>query len=158
MKNLKLSEWASVAEIMAAVVIVISLIYVGFEVNQNTHALRSQIHQNVMAALTDQQHIVVADPEFHRIFVTAETAPSELSAMEWSRFEQFLYGRFGVWEYLHIAIEANTITITEWSSFETYFLSIVCKPGYRRWWQQNHVAHNPEFIAYVDNVIAADCE
>jgi hypothetical protein len=118
-KNLKLSEWANVTEIIASVVIVISLIYVGSEVNQNTKALRSQIHQNVMAAMTDQQHIVVSDAEFHKIYVTAETAPSELSELEWSRFEQFLFGRFGVWEYLHIAIEDNTITITEWSSFES---------------------------------------
>jgi hypothetical protein len=35
---------------------------------------------------------------------------------------------------------------------------MVCKPGYLRWWWQNRVAHNPEFIAYVDDVIAADCE
>ena len=156
MRNLKLSEWANVAEIIASVVIVMSLIYVGFELNQNTQALRSEIHQNVMAVLNEQNHVLVEDAEFHKIFVTGETRPDELSELEWSRFEIFLYGRFGVWEYLHIAIQENTITDTEWLSFESYFLSLVCEPGYRRWWHQNRTSHNPDFKAYVDN-LATEC-
>ena len=158
MQKLKLSEWASVAEIVASIVIVISLIYVGFEMNQNTQALRAEIHQNVQTILNEQNNVVVGDAEFHRIFVTAETRPDELSELEWSRFELFLYGRFGVWEYLHIAIHDNTITETEWLSFESYFLNLMCVPGYRRWWHQNRTSHNPDFIAYVDNIVAAECE
>ena len=116
MRNLKLSEWANVAEIIASVVIVISLIYVGFEVNQNTQALQNEVHQNVLSILSDQQNVLVADAEFHEIFMTAETMPTNLSALEWSRFEQFMYPRFGVWEYLYVAIQDDAITDSVWSA------------------------------------------
>jgi hypothetical protein len=157
-QNLKLPEWANVAEIIASVVIVISLIYVGFEVNQNTQALQNEVHQNVLSTLSDQQNVLVTDAEFHEIFLTAETTPGKLSAVEWSRFEQFMYPRFGVWEYLYVAIQDDAITESVWSAYEPYFLSIICKPGYQRWWQQNRSSHNPEFIVYVDEILADDCK
>ncbi|MDA9764857.1 MAG: hypothetical protein P8L44_04930 [Opitutales bacterium] len=39
MKQLTLSNWAHIAEIIAAIVIVISILYVGKELKQNTQAM-----------------------------------------------------------------------------------------------------------------------
>ena len=39
--RLKLSEWASIAEIIGAIAVIVSLIYVGYQVNDNTSAIRS---------------------------------------------------------------------------------------------------------------------
>ena len=46
MSNLKLADWASIAEILTSVVVVVSLIYVGFELNQNTIAIQQSSHQD----------------------------------------------------------------------------------------------------------------
>ena len=158
MPKLKLSEWANVAEIIAAMVIVISLIYVGLEVNQNTQALRNEVHQNVMAILSEQQNVLVTDAEFHRIFATAEISPAELTDLEWSRFEEFLYVRFGVWEYLFVSYQDEAIPDSVWSAYEPYYLSIICKPGYQRWWQIHSESNNPDFVVYVNNVVNTRCK
>ncbi len=42
---MKLSEWASVAEITSAFAVVISLVYVGLQVSQNTIAVTQSTHQ-----------------------------------------------------------------------------------------------------------------
>ena len=39
--RLKLSEWASVSEIVGAAAVIISLVYVGYQVHDNTSAIRS---------------------------------------------------------------------------------------------------------------------
>ena len=41
---MKLSEWASVAEITSALVVVVSLVYVGFQISQNTAAVKASTH------------------------------------------------------------------------------------------------------------------
>ena len=41
MFRLKLSEWASVAEFAGAFAVIVSLVYVGHQVNDNTSAIRS---------------------------------------------------------------------------------------------------------------------
>lgn len=158
MPKLKLSEWANVAEIIAAMVIVISLIYVGLEVNQNTQALRTEVHQNVLSILSDQQNVLVTDADFHKIFVTAENAPAELSDLDWSRFEEFMYPRFGVWEYLFVSHQDDTIPNSVWFAYEPYYLGIICKPGYQRWWQIHSESHNPDFTVYVNNVVNTRCK
>ena len=79
MRSLKLSEWANVAEIVASVVIVASLVYVGLEVNQNTRALQNESYQFVLTALREGNDLLVTDADFYRIFVTGEASPSELS-------------------------------------------------------------------------------
>jgi len=79
MRSLKLSEWANVAEIVASVVIVASLVYVGLEVNQNTRALQNESYQFVLTALREGNDLLVTDADFYRIFVTGEDSPSELS-------------------------------------------------------------------------------
>ena len=40
MRRLSLSEWASIAEIIGAVAVVLSLIYVGVQVQENTSEVR----------------------------------------------------------------------------------------------------------------------
>jgi len=49
MKNEKLQEWALVAEIVGAVAVVVSLIYVGVSVRQNTDAILVANHQAIVA-------------------------------------------------------------------------------------------------------------
>ncbi len=65
MRSLKLSEWANVAEIIAAGVIVASLAYVGYEINQNTRALQIDSYQNMLAEMIDLNVTLATDADFH---------------------------------------------------------------------------------------------
>ena len=157
LQKLKLSEWANIAEIIASIVIVASLVYVGMEVNQNTKTLQNESHLTVIALLNEQQLALTTDQSLHRIFIKAEEEPFDLSNEDWSRFVEFMYPRFGVWEYLYIAKEEGTINQYVWSGFEPYFLSIICKPGYRRWWDDYGFSNAPPFITYVETEVLPNC-
>ena len=49
--RLKLSEWASVAEIVGAFAVIVSLVYVGYQVNDNTSAIRSAAANDASVAM-----------------------------------------------------------------------------------------------------------
>jgi len=49
--KLKLAEWASIAEIIGAVAVIVSLIYVGLQVNDNTAAVRSAAANDASVAM-----------------------------------------------------------------------------------------------------------
>ena len=53
MPNLKLSEWANVAEISVSFIVVASLVYIGLEVNQNTQALQIDSYQSMNGYLLE---------------------------------------------------------------------------------------------------------
>ena len=157
MQNLKLSEWANVAEIIASIVIVASLVYVGLEVNQNTRALQNDSYQNILALSQEQQNTLATDKEFHRIFLTGENSPSELSEEEWSRFTQFMFPRIGLWEYLYLSKQDNSISPSVWMAFDPYFRDVICMKGYRRFVEENRVAHAPIFMEYLETDVFPDC-
>ena len=84
--NQKLSDWASIAEIAGAVAIVISLIYVGIQVNDSTRAVRSATASDA-AALTLSWYVEVAsDTERGGVFYDAITDFESLTPKETFQF------------------------------------------------------------------------
>lgn len=80
--KLKLSDWASIAEVVSAIAVIISLVYVGIQINENTGETRAANRQQ----LVSRAHlgtIAAAGPESSAIFaeVTVGTAltPTELA-------------------------------------------------------------------------------
>ena len=65
--KLKLSEMASVAEIIGAFAIVISLVYVGVQLTQNTKGIRAQSYYNVLSGKNALYRELAADKELFNI-------------------------------------------------------------------------------------------
>ena len=93
--NLKLAEWANLAEIGASLVVVASLAYVGLEINQNTKAVQAATYQSFAATLTEVDLVAVSSPNLDRILFQGESSPSELSAQEWSTYKRYANARIG---------------------------------------------------------------
>jgi len=75
MKNLRLSEWANIAEIVASVVIVASLAYIGMELNQNTQALQQESYQQMMASLIELDTAEATNEDLSRIVYVGKSSP-----------------------------------------------------------------------------------
>jgi len=62
-KILSLSEWASIAEVIGAVGVVISLIYVGIQVSENTDEIRATNRQQLIGRAHTATNHVASSPE-----------------------------------------------------------------------------------------------
>ena len=79
MTNRKLSDWASIAEIISAVAVVASLLYVGFEINRNT---KVGLAANRQAIATRAQELAFYSAEtniFDMIFEFSAEESAELT-------------------------------------------------------------------------------
>lgn len=156
MKKLTLSEWASVAEIIAAIVIILSLGYVGLELNQNTNAIQQSSYQATLDTLTEGDYLLASDPDLNRIVTTAENEPETLNEDERSRFTRYAAPRLGAWEYMFLARQTNSISESHWAGFHPYFDFLICNTGYNVFFNDNPHIYNPEFVEFVEGVIE-DC-
>ena len=68
---MKIKKAAAIAEVVSAVVVVISLLYVAYEVRQNTAAVKSTAYQSIHDA--------------EDLFWQSISADTHLSAMYWGR-------------------------------------------------------------------------
>lgn len=157
MKKFNLSEWASIAEIIASIVIVISLAYVGMELNQNTTSMQQSSYQSTLGMLTEGDLLLASDNELNKIVTTAENDPSSLNEEDWSRFSRFAIARLGAWEYMFLARRSNSISQAHWDAFEPYFLTLLCTAGYRKFYSENTKYYDQTFNTYVASVADQWC-
>lgn len=158
MRSLKLADWANIAEIVASVVIVISLGYVGLEISQNTKALQNESHRSTLEMMNSGQNILATDEEFHRIYTIALESPADLNREQWSRFAQFMLPRIGAWEYLFLAKLNGSVSPGAWAAFDPYFREVICLPGLGRFMDEFRAAYAPSFVAYVESDPLLQCK
>ena len=80
-----------IAEIVSAVVVVISLCYVAVQIRQNTQATRYQTTQNLIAANSDANFLLSAESDLSAIAYKGCYDFESLSGEEQMRFSTFFY-------------------------------------------------------------------
>ena len=88
MTKLRLAEWASLAEVMGAAAVVVSLIYVGIQVRDNTEAVRAANRQEMVGRAHYATISVATTPEL------AASLAKSVSNQELAKAEQEQYGFF----------------------------------------------------------------
>jgi hypothetical protein len=66
--KLKLSDWASVAEIASGIAVVLTLVILILSVNKNTAVTQASMFAGLVEDLNDIYYTVVPDPELRRIW------------------------------------------------------------------------------------------
>lgn len=91
MKRLTLSEWASIAEIIGAIAVVLSLLYVGIQVQENTSEVRATNRQ----ALISRSNTAVVNVAGNAALALTLSKPSQgvpLTPEELAQHQYFVRG------------------------------------------------------------------
>lgn len=92
--NGKLSNWASIAEIVSAVAIVASLIFVGFQIRQNNRILEVDAYQARMQDMSNAQTQLALSADLSEIFVKYRNdGVSSLNESEYFRMRRWYQGQ-----------------------------------------------------------------
>lgn len=69
MNNLNWSKWASIAEILSSIVILVTLFYLAIQTQQNTNAINSQSRQSLAESAVFEQTIWMQYPQLSSFIV-----------------------------------------------------------------------------------------
>ena len=89
MKKLTLSEWASAAEIVGTIMVVISLLFVVISVERNTAVLSGETEDDLFDTFKEIGLVVLADPELVKLIIRGQNDPTSFSAVEKARYLGF---------------------------------------------------------------------
>ena len=103
----------AVAEGVAAVGVIVSLVFVGFEVRQNTVAARAQAYQEIGLVVAQSWHDDASNPALLEIIQRANDPDSlvfaGLTAIELRQAQGFTMGILRMWETLFLNIEIGAL-------------------------------------------------
>ena len=134
--KLKLSKLANLAEIIGAFAVVISLIYVGIQVNDSAGAVRAASANDANVALQNWYLQIGSDQQTSELFYGALISEEALSNQEEFQFLMIFHGVFLAFQNSYLLAEEGTIDVELREALTRAILGVKDTPGMRRYWRQ----------------------
>lgn len=148
-----LQDYALAAEIIGAVAVVISLIYVGISVNQHTNAVQVANHQALVAMDQDTTDWF-KDPDFAAAYLISSKDIGELSAVQRTQVGSYIAGKLNAWEYAFLTHENGMMADNIWQGWDGHYRTVLKQSGGRWFWNMERESFSPAFREFVDSIVA----
>ena len=142
---------SSLSELIGAVAVVISLIYVAIEIRQNTKATRFQTTQQLISANAEANYLISSDTELASIMRKGLMDRSSLDEEEEIRFNTWLISSFKQFDFAYHQFVSGELDKQFWETMD-YELPIwvASLPGIAEWWDQDKQRLTPGFVEYIE--------
>ena len=147
-----LRDSALIAEIVGAVAVVISLIYVGVSVNQNTRALMVSNHQ-ALVAMDQEKNSWLRDEQFAEIFEIASDDIGRLSPAQARQYRTFEADTFNAWEFAFITHNDGMMDDNIWEGWDGFYRHRMQGKGPQWFWRTSKDTYSSAFRSYVDSIL-----
>lgn len=148
---MSLQDFTNLAEIVASVVVIVSLIFVGYQVKQNTNQLQRNEHNSTMAQWSTIRMALVANRDVAEIWRRGLHGERELDATDQFRLESLLAEQ--LWAAYHVWERTRRGILTE-GNFQEAVAPLtpawLSTPRGAPWWSTAKRNYPPLFVADVD--------
>jgi hypothetical protein len=153
--KLRLKDVASIAEVIGAIAIFISLIYVGIQVNDSTRAVRSATANELAASLSALYAEVGIDPKASQVMLDGFANPELLSREETAQFVYMVHGLFLQYQAAYYLSQEGTLDEELRESVTNTLLGLRDLPGLLFYWGQRRDLFKPSFREHVDSLLSS---
>ena len=146
----------AIGEIVGAAGVIGSLVFVGWQLLQNTHALRtatSNSHMEIYSSLSIQ---IAENRELAQLFLSGLTDLSSLDDVDRVRFLALISAAFRYYETSYVQHSKGNLDDELWDNIEKQLRDMTSAPGVRSWWEVRRHWHSAHFSSLVESFIAAD--
>ena len=143
-----LEQASFVAQIVSAVAVIASLIFVGFQLKHATAAIRATSSQAHSALYTDLVRSIIDNADFASTWSTGLTDPKALTEAEWVRFVAYASALFRLYELSRVQWLNGRLDEEHWHTIERQAADFGHLPGLQRAWDLRAHWYSPEFRAW----------
>ena len=150
-----LQDLGNIGEFVAAIAVLLSLLYLAIQIRQNTKSVRTSTYQAVLDS-SHQVNKLFTDPHLERIYRLGRKDLSQLDDSELAQFKALVGTLVGFHEALFLQHQQGAIDDDFFVNRFNSFHYIISQPGVRAVWEErgrNYFA--PSFVKRVDELLAA---
>jgi len=156
-RRFRLELWALIAEIVGGAAVVISVVYLAIQINDNTRALRSQSHYNIIDVLHEPAAIVLESSDLAGLLNRCDAQPSSVSTDEWERCSWFYFLQLDAFEYAYYQTLDQAIPKQIWEGvYGAIRQDIAQKKGFARFWEEREEAFAEPFRSCIASLMRAN--
>lgn len=153
---MSLQDWASVAEIVGGIAVIVSLIYVGLQVNDSTSAIRSSAASDATTAMQSWYLEMGRNRQASDIWYDAMTSAEPLPAKDEFQFMMSMHTAILGMQNSYLLSKEGTLDAEFREAVTTAIVAVKDMPGMQRYWTQRRGFFHTGFAEYVDELLARD--
>jgi len=148
-----LESLASLGEIIGAVAVVVSLVYLAVQVRQNTQAQQTENFSRALDRVASIQATLSQDARMSVVITKGVTDPAELTARERLQFTWAMYELFGAFEFMFLAARTKAMPDEVWRRWSAAVAWWLGFSGVQTWWKAKPTPFTDSFTSYIDYLL-----
>jgi len=147
-----LQEISLASGILSSIGVVGSLIFVGFQLRQNTRAMRAQIHQNITAGWLGVGPMVAGHARaFAAGIASNERSFADLPDEDKLTYMSAIFVFFKHYENMYLQYKEGFIRKQDWEAWTSHMFLYWRMSGVQLWWKRRRDAFSPEFRDFIES-------
>ena len=148
-----LEEISYISQIVAVVAVLASLAFVGYQIHQNTKALKATSHHAITDSFNAINTLIISDQKVARLWRLGNAGAEGLDEDERTSFSFIALGYMRIFETLHYQYSSGTLEKKLFDAELNTLKWTVTNPGFQAWWPNNPISLSAEFRAFIDGLL-----
>ncbi|MGQ0659349.1 hypothetical protein [Sphingosinicella sp.] len=153
---MSLEQASFLAQIISAVAVIASLLFVAVQLRQATKSVRASTSLAHSAMYHSLNASVIEDAEFARIWRESLADPDAGTGDERVRFFAFVSSVFRFYESSRVQWLNGQLDEEHWQTIESQATSFAAQPGVKAWWTLRRHWHSDEFRRWFEGLPISD--
>ena len=147
---MSLDDLGNIGEFVAAVAVVVSLIYLAVQIRQNTRSVRASTYQVAVGSISDWTREISLNSHAPPIFSVGCIDPDQLTGEERLQLYFQLLSLFRNYENLFYQHQKGMIEDSAWAGWAYHMVRTYWTPGVQRWWPTSRMTCQQEFREFLE--------
>ena len=144
----------AIGEIIGAIAVVITLVYLAAQLRTNTTAINRSASQEVIQGRGEMSRFLASDSELSSLFWRGAATPESLDSNEWQRFYFIVNAVIRPIELGFLDHVEGRMSKETWIGQEASVLYWVVQPGRQKWIAEFGQTLNSQFLTYLNETIS----
>ena len=150
--NQKLSDWASVAEIVSGIAVVVTLVFLVVGLNANTNATHAVVYKDLLGGINDFNRELINDSELAQLW--SNRATTGLDSLASEDAERLVYMNriiFRIFDSAYFAFETGSLDARQRQRFHDLGCSNYADERYASLWAETVGIVSESYVSYLDD-------
>jgi hypothetical protein len=147
----KIETISAIAQLLAAIGVIVSLFYLAAQIRQNTRSQRSVVVDSLTSSLITLLSPQSTDPVLTRAFASVIDDWYGASEADRLRAIAVLFTVFKLFENAWFQKRQGTLDAQQWEGWDAYMRMYYHRPGVKIWWQMRRAAFASGFRDYIES-------
>jgi hypothetical protein len=152
MKKISLTDIGNLAEAIAAVAVILSIVYLSNQIQQNTKAVRASSYQEVANGISGFQTSLAENEDLSRVYLKGLEDLRQLSPVDRVRFEMIIGQLFAKYDVAVYFYNQDLISEQAINPYSKLILLILDNPGVEAWWENAQVFFSENMRTYINEL------